>query len=537
MKQWISWIIALMMLTSLASFAAAEEPAYTLPLPGERKTFTIMAPIEPGNAEFQDMDVLKMQEERTNVHIEWLTVPSESWIERKNLALASGDLPDALLKAGLTDADAITYGGQGMLIDLKPLIDSYGVWTKNFFEARPQYLDAITLPDGTIPTMGYVEDLKGMTDCQQFWYLNKKWLAELGLNPPTTTDELFDVLMAFKTQDPNGNGIADEIPLSFMFGDKTITYRTNGLYYIFGAFGDVDNPLHIVLHDNQEMVFTADKDGYKEGVAYLHKLYENGLLDPEGFSQDGAVYNAKMRSEPEVIGSAFLWRGDSTFGAERHDNDYMLLEPVKGPKGYQNWGGFLGDSLIKGVFAITDACNDPETLFKWMDSLYEPEFAVYWNWGIGWEKNADGVLIPLDPPAGLTTPEWRSLTTINGYVPTAILNEYYDNIVVMQPSAQWRADIVNSVYRKYMPEIIYASDNSGQPYGLLPDEILRLNELNLDINGYVSETVAHWIVEGGVEEEWDAYINQLKKMNLDELVQLYQTGYNRFRGWEAYPQQ
>lgn len=81
----------------------------------------------------------------------------------------------------------------------------------------------------------------------------------------------------------------------------------------------------------------------------------------------------------------------------------------------------------------------------------------------------------------------------------------------------------------------YTSDNSGQPYGLLPDEVLRLNELNLDIGSYIMEITAHWIVEGGVESEWDSYINQLNKMNVDELVKLYQTGYNRFRGWEEYP--
>ncbi len=534
MKKLVSLALALAMVLT-AAFAVAEVSFNKtgLPIVTEPITFRIMAPKAANNAEFDEMAMIKEQAERTGVTIEWITVPGEMWRDRLSLSLASGDLPDAYYKGGttsLTDSDIITYGQMGVLIDLKPLIDEYGENLKKVFEARPNYLSGITMADGTIPALPYIEDIRDMTDCQQFFYINQVWLDKLGMQKPTTPDELFDVLMAFKTQDPNGNGKADEIPLSFRYEE-----RTDGLFYLFGAFGDVDNPLHLVLHDDKDYVFTANTEGYKKGAEFLNKLYANGLLDPEGFTQDSAAYTAKARSEEPVIGACLTWRGDRFFGVDRMD-DYTLVEPLKGPEGFQNWGGFLGSSLIKNVFAITSACKNPEILFRWVDSLYEPEFAVRWNWGVCWEKNADGVLVATDPPEGYSFEEYRVLQTIGGYVPTAILNEYYDTVLIQMPSSKWRCDTIEEVYRKFMPKVTYSMDNSGQPYGLLPDEVIRLNELKFDIQGYVMETLAKWIVEGGIEAEWDGYTQQLDKLNLQEMMDIYQVGYNRFRGWEEYPE-
>ncbi|HML48277.1 MAG TPA: extracellular solute-binding protein, partial [Clostridia bacterium] len=501
MRKMVSFVLILLMLMPAGLVLADVDFNKTgLPIVSEPITFKIMAPKAANNADFQEMTMIREQEARSGVTIEWITVPGEMWRERMNLSLASGDLPDAYYKAGLTDTDVITYGEVGVLINLKPLMDAYGEHIQKVFALRPNYLAGITLPDGSIPALPYIEDIRDMQDCQQFFYINQVWLDKLALDKPTTPDELFDVLMAFKSQDPNGNGKADEIPMSFRFAE-----RTDGLFYLFGAFGDVDNPLHLVLRENKDYVFTADTEGYKEGAKYLNKLYANGLLDPEGFTQDGAAYTAKARSEEPVIGACLTWRGDRFFGVDR-EKDYSLVEPLTGPEGHQNWGGFLGDSMIKNSFAITSACQEPEILFRWVDSLYEPEFAVRWNWGIAWEKDANGVLVALDAPTGYSFEEWRTMHTIGGYVPTAILNEYYNTVLVQMPSSAWRCDTINAVYRKYMPEIVYSMDNSGQPYGLLPSEVLRLNELKFDINGYVMEMLAKWIVEGGVDEDWAGYL-------------------------------
>ena len=495
------------------------------PLVDEKVEFSLMIPESRDYDEVNLLEMIQIQEERTNVHINWITVQPDMWVERKNLTLASGDMPDGMYKCDLTDMDVINYSEQGILLDLKPYMDKYGENINEVFKLRPTFLDAITLQNGQIPALPYIEDNGNMTDCQQFWYINQTWLDALDLKLPTTTDELYDVLKAFKNDDPNGNGKADEIPLTFRES------RTEGLYYIMGAFGDVDNPLHLVLKDNKTYEFTADKEGYKEGIKYLNKLFSEGLLDPEGFYQDVETYTAKARNEEMIVGSIFTWRGDNLFGLERNDQDYTLMAPLKGPDGHQNWGGFLGSALIKNEFVISSNCADPDTLFRWVDSLYEPEFAVQWNWGLIYQKNDDGLLEAGTPPDGLSAPEYRIQNTLGGYVPTAILNEYYDTVCIRMESSQWRVDAIENLYREFMPEIIYPMDNTGTPFGLLPEEVAELSDITMELNLYVDEVKARWIAEGGIDDEWDNYLSQLDKLQLPRMLEIYQTGYDRFRGF------
>ncbi len=79
---------------------------------------------------------------------------------------------------------------------------------KSFF-----YKDLITAPDGNIYALPQVNECYHCMYQQRMW-IYKPWLDKLGLKMPTTTDEFYEVLKAFKTKDPNGNGKADEIPLS-----------------------------------------------------------------------------------------------------------------------------------------------------------------------------------------------------------------------------------------------------------------------------------------------------------------------------------
>ena len=53
---------------------------------------------------------------------------------------------------------------------------------------------------------------------------------------------------------------------------------------------------------------------------------------------------------------------------------------------------------------------------------------------------------------------------------------------------------------------------------------------SFDIGNYVKSTIANWIVKGGVENEWDSYVQQLDKLGLEKALQLYQAAYNRFHG-------
>ncbi|MEK1830296.1 extracellular solute-binding protein [Priestia megaterium] len=160
------------------------------------------------------MTIFKELEKRTNVHIKWKNIPGDGYQEKKNLMLASGDLPDAFYSSGFSDSDIVKYGQNGTIIPLEKLIKDYAPNLKKRLEERPELKKIITAPDGHIYSLPRAEEM-GLVEFPNEQVINKKWLDKLGLPVPKTLEEYHQALKAFKEQDPNGNGKQDEIPMSF----------------------------------------------------------------------------------------------------------------------------------------------------------------------------------------------------------------------------------------------------------------------------------------------------------------------------------
>ena len=181
-----------------------------------KEKVTLTALVNNYSADFPDdynkFNLVKKAEETTNVHIEWI-MPGSGFEEQKSLLLASDDLPDIIF--GCNDFELIKYGGDGVLLPLEDLIDKYTVNLKRIFEEHPATKALVTAPDGHIYTTPRVNEGPWMyREGMGVGVINVKWIEDLGLKMPTTIDEFEEVMKAFKTQDPNNNGIADEIPIT-----------------------------------------------------------------------------------------------------------------------------------------------------------------------------------------------------------------------------------------------------------------------------------------------------------------------------------
>lgn len=176
--------------------------------------------------------IFKRLEKQTNVHIDWTCFVADQFSDKKNLALAQfGNLPDGLFNAGMSDYDLLRYAKQGIIIPLENLIDKYMPNLQAVFEKYPEYRTMCTAPDGHIYSFPWIEQLGAGKEAIQaigdIPYINKKWLDYLGLDIPTTTDELEQVLIAFRDHaddlkkqfDIEG----DVIPMSFIInnGDQS----------------------------------------------------------------------------------------------------------------------------------------------------------------------------------------------------------------------------------------------------------------------------------------------------------------------------
>ncbi|HOJ11110.1 MAG TPA: extracellular solute-binding protein [Clostridiales bacterium] len=488
-----------------------------LPIVKDKVTLKMMAAKWHYQKNFADIETFRELEAKTNVSISWDLIPNESYVEKKNLLLASDDLPDAFFgtsAGGLSLDDIMKYGPQGVLIPLEKLIDDYSPNITSLFAKKPDVLRVSKSPDSHIYTLPFVQELESNTVFSRM-YINKTWVKKLGFEIPTSTDELYKVLKAFKEQDPNGNKKPDEIPMSFRY--KNHNY---GHYGLFGAFGSLENTNHVSVQDNK-VIITPTTNEYKNAILYFNKLYKEGLIDQEAFTQDGSQYSAKGSGSDMIYGLYFGWGGAEIVGNERYEENYIPFAQVKGPEGHQMWLS-RSPAFWRGYFAITSKNKYPEITMRWADELYNETVSIqlqYGPLGVNLKQRDDGKIEYLPTPSDKSYGEFR-LHAAPGIGPFAITAETFANKII--PNDNMEVDNAElEVYKpyignNYLPDVIFTAEQTA-----------KLANLKTDIFEYMNTMQARWITgDGSIEKEWDSYISELKKMGLDDLQKVYQDAYD-----------
>lgn len=482
------------------------------------KMMSQSAPLAPNDP--NDKLIFQRLEEETNLHIDWTNYSSD-FAEKRNLDIASGDLPDAIFNAAAGDYDLLNWAESGVIVPIEDLIEDYMPNLKKIFDENPEYRQMSTAPDGHIYSMPWIEELgegkESIHTVNGMAWINKEWLDNLGLEMPQTTDQLMTVLEAFKTQDPNGNGEADEIPFSFINNGGN-----EDLKFLMGAFGLGDNDDHLVVDNDGQVQFTANKEGYKEAIKYFNEMNNKGLIDKEAFEQDWNTYVAKGKEHK--YGVYFTWDKANITGA---DDSYDVLPVLAGPDGTKHVTRTNGMGFSRDRFVITSANKNLELTARWIDKMYEPLQSVQNNWGTyGDEAQAnifelkDGMLKHL-PLEGTAPGELRQKTEAGG--PLAVLDSYYGTVTTMPDDAKWRLDLMHDTYLPYITE-----DNIYPRVFLEKEETDRLAKIETDMWDYIYRKRAEWITGGKIDEEWEEYLAELERVGLEEWIQLKQTGYDNF---------
>ena len=475
-------------------------------------------------------------EEQTNVHIKWTCFVADQFADKKNLALAQfGALPDGLFVAGMGDYDLLRYAKQGIIIPLENLIDKYMPNLLSVFEKYPEYRVMCTAPDGHIYSFPWIEQLGSGKEAIQaiggIPYINKKWLDYLGISVPTTTEELELALIAFRdhaTELEQAFSITGSvIPMSFIInnGDQDPAILINGFGEGYGDTGD-----HFAVTNQGKVIYTTVQEGYKEGIAWLHHLVEENLTDPEAFTQDWSTYVAKGKNHR--YGLCFTWDIANIDNYE----DYIMLPALAGPDGLvtvTRQNGSETSGFDRGRCVLTSNCRDTALAAAWIDQMYAPIQSAQNNWGtygeegtanifeMGKNEYGDPMLIHMD--LGTNSPvEIRENQSVNG--PLAILNDYYGVFVTEPDDAKWRLDNMHETYLKDMKnEYVYPNVFMSM------EDTNRISQLDTDIKRYAEQMKASWILNGGIENEWDAYLEKMESYGLSEYLQIKQKYFDAYQ--------
>lgn len=487
-----------------------------LPIVKDKLTLTFSGTKSALAPDYNTMTLVQQWEKDTNVHVNWENLPEAVFKEKKNLILASGDLPDAFFNSGLTDSEIATYSASGTLVPLEGLIEKNAPTLSKLLADRPDIKAAITSSDGHIYSLPSIEEL-GLVQFPNEIAINTAWLDKLGIPMPKTINEFHDALLAFKTRDASGTG--KTIPLSFMPGSWC-----GDIVDLIAALGEVpDNMDHRVVQDGK-VKYTATQDGYKKAIQTLHQWYQEGLIDPESFSQDDKAYLAKGKASTENLGSFVWWEVKEMVGADRAGN-YSLVPVLEGVNGKRLASQSNNQEIARGAFAITRANKYPAATMRWADHLYDPVQSAQANWGpIGETLQKDaatGLLTQIPAPAGTSEGERRQKVAPSG--PKANTAENFKKVVAPEPRAAERQKTVEENYKPF------AANDGYPPVALSNEELQQISTVEADVASLVKQNTAKWIVSGGIENEWDTYVSQLKNIGLDKMIEVYQQAYDRYK--------
>ena len=496
-----------------------------MPIVKEKINMTMMAP--GGEAEWDELASAKALAELTGINFDYITPPSTDFEAKLNLAFASGELPDVIFGAGsgLSNAKQSDYGSQGILIALEDLIDDYAPNLKKILDENPEFKKSITAPDGHIYSLPrlYPEDTFSPLYISPLWY-NGEWLEKLGVTElPKNTDELYKLLKRFKEEDPNGNGKQDEIPLSD--GNKLAIIRA----WLLPAFGMKSLGIEEV---NGKVRYAAASANYKEYLTYMNKLYSEGLLDPEVFSQSEEKYQGNTQTDKVGLFGAY-----ASYMATGKMPEESLSDPMFSPvtSSIQNTPLAPGHPRVTtGTFAITNKCKSPEAAMRWADYLYTEEGqdlmtkgpeGAFWKY----ETNDSGEKVQVYTGENKQKMEEDrgKIAMDYGLVVPGLEDDYAQSVLanVNDPDPSvWTEFRMKEINEKIMP-------NTEVPFPIVymtKDEADQIAINATDIRTYVEQMEAKFIT--GVESlaKWDEYVSTLKSMGLNDFVSTYQKAYDRW---------
>jgi putative aldouronate transport system substrate-binding protein len=474
-----------------------------------------------------EMEWLKKAEEDAGVDIKWQEI-SADWGQKKGTLLASGDIPDLFIGSNvITDADFAQF--QGLFQNLSDLIPKYAPNVQTMFSEKPETKAIATQPDGSI---------FGLPKYQRFWpgsatrqYINKKWLDNLGLSMPTTWDELYNVLVAFKQKNANGNG--DVIPMDWPGGiggyfNPAVLLGSEGITLTDGS------PQGYFMEDGKVKNFLID-DRYKKLVQFLNKCFAAGLVNPEVFTHDYTKYQSIARGTGDTakVGFTWGWVASDRFG-EQVAPQYVSMPPLKmsaDSNAKLSWS-YDSNSLNYGtnMVVMSAKTKNKEAAMKFINQLYDPKVSMqvlFGSIGPNIKDNGDGsysVLPPADSKMDPGTWKWTSTIADNGpmYVSDSLkLNLGKDMSEVLAQSeplknALGAVDTKSDVFPGMLIKYSTADNNT-----------LSLNNTNL--MNLANSKFAQWVTKGGIDAEWDAYVKECQKAGLQQNIDIMQKYYNDYK--------
>ena len=531
MKRIISGILVFIMICGLFVGCGKEETPVV-----EGGTLVVAVPQKISVTDYDNNAFTKYVEENTGVDIEFAFFSSTASEYKQQLALMASsneELPDVMI--GFHDMGTNTvniYGQDGYFIDLTDLIEEYGDSYKAAFDKQSEKMQKFIKQRITDPDTGKIYGLPYVTyttvdHMQSIMYVNQKWLDAVGMKAPTTVEELYNVLKAFKTKDPNGNGTADEIPM--LGANKIMDYVINAYIYFEEA--------HKYNVENGKVYAPFITEEYREALRTLNKMCKEGLYSDLSFTVSSKTELKNLYTPSSGVAQVGIFWGHPSTNTNTFNpvlDEYTALAPLTDETGK---GGYLvvSDDHAKLSAYITKDCENPALAMQFLDFFYEDETVTRMRRGekdVDWEEKSGMDITGVEVPH----------STINGQAFFEGAQTWGANVLGMCTPENFSVSMeTTDEGETRAARLLAESHKQMSQYPIKEDTVRNLEYNNKEyeakekyeslLNSYVLEQAKLFVMgTKNLDSDWDEYIKQIDELGLAKVLEFKQSAYDRAKG-------
>ena len=348
--------------------------------------------------------------------------------------------------------------------------------------------------------------------------IRQDWLDDLNLEVPQTPDELYDVLVAFKEK--------KGATLPFTTTNSWMRHVVNG-GMISSAYGQVKSDWYQI---DGEIHYGRAEAEYKDTLAFLNKLYEEGLLDPNFASNDNNTVYSNMANgiSGVTVGATGGYIGTILNAVEKDNPTYDLtgFGPLVAKEGDVAYSGYYSNALTGDTLFMTSQCKNKEAAVKFMNYGYTEEGYMLLNFGIEGESYTmvDGYptyteLITKNPNGWSMQQALAQYTMSWNAGPFVQDKRYMEQYAARPQQKAAQAHWAETDAAKYMVPTLSIAEEDQAEY----------SKLWADINTFVSEMMIQYITgTADLNNFQKDYLDQLKTMGIDRVIELRQEALDAF---------
>ena len=483
-----------------------------------------------------DLYCWQQAEDLSGVEIEWIHPAAGSNVnDILNLALAGNNLPDIFSTSDSVGGGAEGLAKMGKLADITDLMDIYAPDYMKFVHEYPMMERSYKQSDGTVRAFKITcEDVKLPTDGLGVRY---DWLEKLNMDPPTTINDWYVMLKAFK--EANLDGVDGEV-YPWTSESKSIAADSSHHYLFASAWGMRGKGLYLDP-DIHKVTYLTRSNNYKAYVTEMNRWFSEGLIDPEFITSDSKTFHAKIQNG--VSGAAHIFTsgtiGNDTAAAKANGKEdfwlqgvaYPIADGVTPPSG-KGYGWFpetntFNQPLGSNGTVISSDCKNIKAAVAFLNFPYTEKGLELFNYGVEGEtfEWVNGERIFMDKI--LHNPEGKSpadacipwcAPVIGGHRP-----------MFAAASSQIRFPLPE---QKASAEIWRAADNSilinEGPLKYNDDDLTKITSILNDIETYRQEMEIKIVM--GIEplSKLDEVIAQVEKMDIQTAIDIRQKAYDEY---------